>query len=124
MQPDQLPNVTGQAYRPVSSPVSMTPSGVPVSNNAYGAPSIAQAYGPPTMQATNPNLPQAGQPQPHANPNSTQNSLQIAEIRDGIVIMQDGSYRSVVMVKSINFDFQNKFDGLISETDFPKLSPT
>jgi type IV secretory pathway VirB4 component len=54
-----------------------------------------------------------GQPQPGAvmprktNPNSTQNMLQIAEIRDGIVIMNDGSFRSVVMVKSINFDLMS-----------------
>jgi type IV secretory pathway VirB4 component len=43
----------------------------------------------------------------HANPNSTQNSLQINEIRDGIVIMNDGSFRAVVMVKSINFDLMS-----------------
>jgi type IV secretory pathway VirB4 component len=42
-----------------------------------------------------------------SNPNSTQNTLQIAEIRDGIVIMSDGSFRSVVMVKSINFDLMS-----------------
>lgn len=50
-----------------------------------------------------------GQPaaKPVAHPNSTQNSLQIAEIRDGIVIMNDGSFRSVVMVKSINFDLMS-----------------
>lgn len=42
-----------------------------------------------------------------SNPNSTQNTLQIAEIRDGIVIMNDGSYRCVVMVKSINFDLMS-----------------
>jgi hypothetical protein len=41
------------------------------------------------------------------NPNSTQNSLLIAEIRDGIVIMSDGSFRSVVMVKSVNFDLMS-----------------
>lgn len=41
------------------------------------------------------------------NPNSTQNTLQIAEIRDGIVIMNDGSFRAVVMVKSINFDLMS-----------------
>ncbi len=41
------------------------------------------------------------------NPNSTQNSLQIAEIRDGIVIMNDGSFRSVIMAKSINFDLMS-----------------
>jgi type IV secretory pathway VirB4 component len=45
---------------------------------------------------------------PHpSNPNSTQNTLQIAEIRDGIVIMNDGSFRSVVMLKSINFDLMS-----------------
>jgi hypothetical protein len=52
-----------------------------------------------------------GQPvriQPHSNPNSTQNTLQIAEIRDGVVIMSDGSYRSVVMAKSINFDLMSQ----------------
>ena len=42
------------------------------------------------------------------NPNSTQNMLQIAEIRDGIVIMNDGSFRSVIMVKSINFDLMSQ----------------
>ena len=41
------------------------------------------------------------------SPNSTQNTLQIAEVRDGIVIMNDGSYRCVVMVKSINFDLMS-----------------
>lgn len=42
-----------------------------------------------------------------SNPNSTQNTLQIAEIRDGIVIMNDGSFRSVIMLKSINFDLMS-----------------
>ena len=42
------------------------------------------------------------------NPNSTQNSLQIAEIRDGVVIMNDGSFRSVLMLKSINFDLMSQ----------------
>lgn len=42
------------------------------------------------------------------NPTSTQNVLQIAEIRDGIVIMNDGTFRSVVMAKSINFDLMSQ----------------
>jgi hypothetical protein len=46
-------------------------------------------------------------PKTKTSPNSTQNTLQIAEVRDGIVIMNDGSYRSVVMVKSINFDLMS-----------------
>jgi hypothetical protein len=41
------------------------------------------------------------------NANSTQNTLQIAEIRDGIVIMNDGTFRAVVMCKSINFDLMS-----------------
>lgn len=41
------------------------------------------------------------------NPNSTQNSLQFAEIRDGFMIMNDGSFRAIVMVKSINFDLMS-----------------
>lgn len=49
----------------------------------------------------------SGKPIVHSNPNSTQNTLQIAEIRDGIVIMNDGSFRSVVMVKSVNFDLMS-----------------
>ncbi len=62
--------------------------------------------------ATQPIAPQPGQAAPadtkvKANPVSTQNMLQIAEIRDGIVIMNDGSFRSVVMLKSINFDLMS-----------------
>lgn len=48
-----------------------------------------------------------GAPKPKTNPNSTQNTLQIAEIRDGIVIMNDGTFRCVVMTKSINFDLMS-----------------
>jgi hypothetical protein len=41
------------------------------------------------------------------NPNTTQNSLQISEIRDNIVIMNDGSFRAVVACQSINFDLMS-----------------
>lgn len=63
-----------------------------------------------------------------SNPNSTQNTLQIAEIRDGIVIMSDGSFRSVVMVKSINFDLMSQqeqeavefsYQGFLNSLYFP-----
>lgn len=66
--------------------------------------------------------------QPKANPNSTQNSLQIAEIRDGVVIMNDGSFRSVVMVKSVNFDLMSpqeqeavefSYQGFLNSLYFP-----
>lgn len=63
-----------------------------------------------------------------SNPNSTQNNLQIAEIRDGIVIMNDGSFRSIVMVKSINFDLMStqeqeaveySYQGFLNSLYFP-----
>lgn len=62
------------------------------------------------------------------NPNSTQNSLQIAEIRDGIVIMNDGSYRAVIMCKAINFDLMSpqereaveySYQGFLNSLYFP-----
>lgn len=65
---------------------------------------------------------------PKTNPNSTQNTLQIAEVRDGIVIMNDGSFRSVVMVKSINFDLMSQqeqeaveysYQGFLNSLYFP-----
>lgn len=65
---------------------------------------------------------------PPSNPNSTQNSLLIAEIRDGIVIMNDGSFRSVIMVKSVNFDLMSPqeqeaveyaFQGFLNSLYFP-----
>lgn len=42
-----------------------------------------------------------------ANPNTTQNSLLISEIREGMVIMGDGSFRAVIASKSINFDLMS-----------------
>lgn len=66
--------------------------------------------------------------QSSSNPNSTQNSLQISEIRDGIVIMSDGSFRAVVMCKSINFDLMSpqereavefSYQGFLNSLYFP-----
>lgn len=67
-------------------------------------------------------------PKQQGSPNSTQNALKIAEIRDGIVIMNDGSFRSVVMVKSINFDLMSSqeqeaveysYQGFLNSLYFP-----
>ena len=51
--------------------------------------------------------PVKGEKVPTGNPNSTQNTLRISEIRDGIVIMNDGTFRAVIMCKSINFDLMS-----------------
>src|SRR5690349_17956968 len=57
-------------------------------------------------QAAGSNTPQSAA-KPPANPNTTQNSLLISEIRDGMVIMSDGSFRAVIASKSINFDLMS-----------------
>ncbi len=64
-------------------------------------------YGPPQSGPVQGGSAPGPQPAAPSNTNSTQNTLQIAEIRDGIVIMNDGSFRSVVAVKSINFDLMS-----------------
>ena len=92
-------------------------------NGASGA--GGYAYGPPQAGGT---PPQPAIAPAKTNPNSTQNALQIAEIRDGIVIMNDGSFRSVVMVKSINFDLMSpqereaveySYQGFLNSLYFP-----
>lgn len=71
---------------------------MPQQLSPLGQPNLSQ----PGMQAAS-----APRVNVKSNPNSTQNTLQIAEIRDGIVIMNDGTFRSVIMVKSINFDLMS-----------------
>lgn len=98
--------VPAQASLP---PVQTTPVAGPASPYTYAAPASS---GPSVNQYAAAPQPVAPQGQTltrpvAANPNSTQNVLEIAEIRDGIVIMNDGSFRSVVMVKSINFDLMS-----------------
>jgi len=102
---------------------------------APAAPAIITTPGMQPMSSVAPTAqvvaPQPGQPKPvpaRAAPNSTQNTLQIAEIRDGIVIMNDGSFRSVLMVKSINFDLMSaqeqeaveySYQGFLNSLYFP-----
>jgi len=52
----------------------------------------------------NPQNPEASTPR---NPNSSQNSLLISEIRENMVVMNDGSFRAVVTCQSINFDLMS-----------------
>lgn len=79
--------------------------------------------------AANPADPkQAAGAESKKNQNSTQNTLQISEIRDGIVIMNDGTFRSVIMCKSINFDLMSpqekegiefSYQGFLNSLFFP-----
>jgi hypothetical protein len=106
----QNPNLAGQTAQPVPGQPYIPPT--------PGAVLGQQVAGQPGQMA----------PQPKTNPNSTQNTLQIAEIRDGIVIMNDGSFRSIIMVKSINFDLMSSqeqeaveysYQGFLNSLYFP-----
>jgi hypothetical protein len=110
----------------------MQQTGPQVMNNPLIAQNAPDEYG---TTHYNPNAPAGpssqapvAAPKAQSNPNSTQNSLQIAEIRDGIVIMSDGSFRSVIMVKSINFDLMSpqereaveySYQGFLNSLYFP-----
>jgi type IV secretory pathway VirB4 component len=59
---------------------------------------------------------------------STQNTLLIAEIKDGVVIMRDGSLRGVILGSAINFDLMSgpekesveySYQGFINSLHFP-----
>ena len=117
--PQPNPQAAGYPAMPQNASQTYDQPSYTANPQAYGYPQNAGAVpSQPTQGAYNPNystqpMPPS-MPQPVAipalksNPNSTQNTLQIAEIRDGIVIMNDGSFRSVIMVKSINFDLMSQ----------------
>lgn len=95
-------------------------------NTATGGATPASMSANPQVQGTQPKIELA--PISTVNPNSTQNTLNIAEIRDGIVIMSDGTFRSVIMAQSINFDLMSPqereaiefgYQGFINSLYFP-----
>lgn len=71
---------------------------------AQGAPQQPAAPAPPLPDG---DPREAHTPAPPVNPNTTQNSLLFSEIRDNMVIMNDGSFRAVIACKSINFDLMS-----------------
>lgn len=119
------PQQPGQSLPP-SQPSYAPQPAVTMPQNPAAIATAANVVGTP---AANGSLQPNAVPPAHAiNPNSTQNTLQIAEIRDGIVIMSDGSFRSVVMVKSINFDLMSvqeqeaveySYQGFLNSLYFP-----
>lgn len=89
------------------------PNQQPVINpQQAGMPGAAQQPLPPTpspLAIVQPQPAKGGKqaPPPKGNPNSTQNALLLSEIRDNMVIVNDGSMRAVVTCQSINFDLMS-----------------
>lgn len=124
MDPSSLP--LPSPPEPTVEPYTVDPQSPLYGGAAPNQPLPTGSYPGPVVTGT-PTQPVA-KVAPATNPNSTQNILQVAEIRDGIVIMSDGSFRSVVMVKSINFDLMSQaeqeaveysYQGFLNSLYFP-----
>ncbi len=98
-----------QGMQPNSQPLQpqqplTTPNGAPISSN-------------PQFPATPPNSDQATPD----DERSTQTTLLISELRDGMVIMKDGSFRAVVACQSINFDLMSEQEREAVEYSYQNL---
>jgi hypothetical protein len=80
---------------------------MPPNNQMPDQTPAAPAAGNSGIQGSGTNTPT---PQKPKNPNSTQNTLLLSELRDNMVIMADGSFRAVVACKSINFDLMSSIE--------------
>ncbi|MFC2431465.1 MAG: hypothetical protein ACFNS6_03105, partial [Candidatus Saccharimonas sp.] len=110
MPPNNLP--PNQAPMPAPMPPAVAGSGQNIA--APGDP----AGNPGAPSSTDPKKGK-GKEQPKAT--STQNSLIFSELRDSMVVMNDGSFRAIVACKSINFDLMSsrERDGVeLSYQDF------
>lgn len=94
-QQTMLPNNQQQRMGPPGQGGQPQPGqqGQPVAGSPAGPPPS------PTDAKAPPNAP--------SNPNTTQNTLAFSEIRDNMVVMNDGSFRAVIACKSINFDLMS-----------------
>ena len=98
MPPNNSPfNQTPQPGAPQATPQQQFP--VPGQQPTPPQPIVGSAQ--TTQQQTTPEKPTP------KNPNSSQSTLQLSEMRDGMVVMNDGSFRAVVACKSINFDLMS-----------------
>ena len=105
MQPNQMPY---QNPAPMMNGVQPM-GGMPMDGGAQMMAQAGQAMPPANGQPGQPGQPQQPQaPTAKENPNSTQATLLISELRDSMVIMKDGSFRAVVACKSINFDLMSE----------------
>jgi hypothetical protein len=124
------PPVVPETYQPPTVVTPTAPPPVPPAPPIAAPAAAVPVPSDPAVSQLQPQTPKpAGPPvKSKTTSNSTQNTLQIAEVRDGIVIMNDGSFRSVVMVKSINFDLMSpqeqeavefSYQGFLNSLYFP-----
>lgn len=103
----QSPGTNQPAYAPQQPVQGVPPSPQPIAPPPVAAPTAGsdKPTGTPTSK----------------NPNSTQNALLISEIRDSLVIMNDGSGRAVVTCRSINFDLMSDREREAAEFGYQQM---
>lgn len=105
---DQPPATTPQGAAQPMAPAAQAYQ--QQSNAASSSPANAVPQMQPAQPAANPN---AGKPtDSEQKPNqpaqtTTQSSLLFSEIRDGMIVMSDGSFRAIIGCESINFDLMS-----------------
>lgn len=91
------------AAQPVAAPAPQAPQiGIPATQAPTQPPAIT-----PLGSAEPAANDKKGKAPAKKNPNSTQNLLQMSELRDNLIIMADGTFRAVITCKSINFDLMS-----------------
>lgn len=128
MNPQQSQNQTQPlpTQAPQAPSMSMTPP-QPNPQTLQSAPKSSQPQTPYQAIPVAPEL-QNNQIVNQDNPSSTQSSLLISELRDGLIIMKDGSFRAVIACKSINYDLMSEperdgveygYKGVLNSLEFP-----
>lgn len=128
MNPQQPQNQTQPlpTQAPQAPSMSMTPP-QPNPQTLQSAPKSSQPQTPYQAIPVAPEL-QNNQIVNQDNPSSTQSSLLISELRDGLIIMKDGSFRAVIACKSINYDLMSEperdgveygYKGVLNSLEFP-----
>lgn len=111
MQPNQQSQPVQMPQAAPAAP-QMPPQPQPAPVQAQAAPQPMPAQPQPMQQPMSQAPMQQQRPAPaparQNNPNSSQASLLISELRDSMVIMKDGSFRAVIACKSINFDLMSE----------------
>lgn len=99
----QSPYQAAPAANPATAatPVTNMPTGTVQPNATTASPISNAPVQPPAPKIADPKANQD-------NPLSTQSTLQISELRDGLVIMKDGSFRAVIACQSINYDLMSE----------------
>jgi len=60
-------------------------------------------------------------PPPKGKPASSQQYLDVAQIRDGVVVMRDGSLRAIILVNAINFALKSEDEQNALIYSYPRI---